>query len=183
MSWKNEGIIGGILVRCKYDPKTFKSEAPDVQDVGFSRPDGGGVIRMDVQACYYNKQIDGGCDPQGVIVPLGSVDVLIDPKEAVDTITVEGDFGSGIKEIIKEISANPPDYAQSEKRKKKHVAPTGSPQSLLKWLSQTNRSDVGQSEVEALARAMAERGKPYNLALEEATKYFRARQMPINPKG
>lgn len=184
--WKQEGIIGGILVQCSYNPKDFRSEAPENPGEDFRHSKGGGIIELSITGCYYNKLQGGGCDSEAGVgtVPLSGADVYIDAKEKVISIElVDADMTrQGIESIIKEISANPPDYAQSEKRKRRNNVPTGSPQSLQKWLVQQGRSDVGQSELEALARAISQRtGKAYSNALSDVTDYFRSKGWPVNP--
>ena len=47
---------------------------------------------------------------------------------------------------------------------------------------QQQRSDVGKSELESLARTMAERkGQAFENVLSEVTTYFRQRGWAINP--
>ena len=185
-TWKAEGIIGGCLIRGTYDPNQFQSEAPDTVLPGFKHSKGGGDISLSFSACYYNKTLQGGCDPEGVTADLGQVTLLLDEQEKVLEVQIQNPdkFRSGIKQIIQEISSNPPDYAQSEKRKKKYKSPTGSPASLLHWLVQTGRSDVGQSELDALATAISNRtGKSSQMAKEEVQTFFRKRGWPINPNA
>jgi hypothetical protein len=109
---------------------------------------------------------------------------MLNEKEGVESVEIKDPaaFSKGIQDLIQEIASNPPDYAQSEKRKKKHKSPTGSPQSLLNWLGQQQRSDVGKSELESLSRAMAERkGQAFQNVLEDVSKFFRQRGWAINP--
>jgi hypothetical protein len=191
ISWDTEGIIGGILFQCSYDPNSFKSESSGEDDVEWKgHTEGGGIIQIQMSGCYYNKQLGGGCasrEESGMSKPvsLGKIDVLIDVKEKVEDIKVdESALASGVKSLIKEISSNPPDYAQSEKRKQKSKVPTGSPASLLKHLIQTGRSDVGKSELEGLARAMSARQeRPVQNVLQEVTKFFQDRGWAINPRS
>ncbi len=183
-TWENEGIIGGLLFRVSYDPSAFRSETTDVSGPDFSHSQGGAVLDLSVEVGYYNKKVDGSVETQGGTRQLSSVTVSVNEKEIVEEveITDPSGFSNGIKSLIKEISSNPPDYAQSAKLKKKHVAPTGTPASLLKWLQQTGRSDVGQSELDALARAEGERtGKPFGQAMEVIKKFFQSRHWAINP--
>lgn len=185
-TWKTEGIIGGCLVRGTYDPGEFRSEAPDAPGPDFAHSEGGGALSLNFTACYYNKMLSGGCDAEGVTADLGRVDVLLDEKERVVEVDVVDPtrFRSGIQKIVQDISSNPPDYAQSEKRKKKHQSPTGSPKSLLQWLIQTGRKEVGQSEIDALANAMSARtGKPLQMVKDDIKDFFRKGHWPIDPRG
>lgn len=205
-SWENDGIIGGILIQCTYNPSMFKSEEPDAKHP--SRPgwkghsQSGGLIQMGVTACYYNKLRGGGCAVGGAgggaggeeggsggavsgPVSLGPVDVLVDAQEKVVDIQVDAaTMSRELKKIIADILANPPDYAQSEDRKRKSKSPTGSPQSLLKWLVANQRKEVNQSELEALARAMSLRsGGSYVQTLEKVTDFFTSRHWAVSPKA
>jgi len=186
--WKDEGIIGGILVQAKYDPASFRSESTGKPDPKFQHSQGGGILELQVTCCYYNKLRGGGCDPEVAVgvVDLGGVHVYVDAKESVFQIDVvdPGMMKSGLEAVIKDISSHPPDYAQSEERKKRDQTPTGSPQSLLKWLNLQKRSDVGQSEIDALARAQAAKtGKAVGNAVADITKFFRDRGWPVNPSA
>jgi len=183
-SWRSEGIIGGILIKGEYDPSLFKSEATEPVQPGFKHSKGGGMVSLHVTACYYNKTLGGGCSTDLGIEDLGTVDVLIDAQEQIVDLQIvdSAKLSGGIKSLIKEISARPPDYAQSEKRKRKFKSPTGSPKSLLNWLIQNQRSDVSQSELESLARAMSARQeRSYESALKDATDFFQKRGWAINP--
>lgn len=186
--WKSEGIIGGILIQADYDPKSFRSEAPDPPDEKFEHSQKGGTIELTVTGCYYNKLKGGGCDPEVAvgIVGLSGADVYVDAKEKVISVELvdPGMLKSGMESIIKDISAHPPDYAQSEERKRKDDVPTSSPKALQQWLVKNQRSDVGKSELEALARAISARtGKAYSNALSDVTDYFRSKQWPVNPNA
>lgn len=186
--WKDEGIIGGVLIQADYDPKSFRSEAPDAPGDDFKHTQGGGIVELAITGCYYNKLQGGGCDSDTAvgIVGLGGADVYVDAKEQVISVDVvdPGMMKEGLESIIKSISSNPPDYAQSEKRKKKQRSPTGSPQSLLAWLVQQQRSDVGQSEIDALANAQAAKGgKAIGNAKRDITEFFPSRGWSVNPNA
>jgi len=183
-TWESAGIIGGILFKMNYDPSQFASEAPEPtapEAKDFKHSKGGGVVQLDVQCGYYNKLIDGSYSLERA---LGKIDVLIKPDEGVDTTEVKdpATFAKGIQDLIQEIAADPPEHAQSTKLKKKYNAPTGSPQSLLKWLLQNHRSDVTQGELNALARAISGKsGRGFQQVLEEVTDFFRKRKWAIEP--
>jgi hypothetical protein len=183
-TWEGAGIIGGILFKMNYDASQFSSEAPEPtapEAKDFKHSKGGGVVQLDVQCGYYNKLIDGSYSLER---SLGKIDVLINPQEGVDTIEIKdpGAFASSVQDLIQEISSNPPEHAQSTKLKKKYNAPTGSPQSLLKWLLQNHRTDVTQGELNALAKAMSGKtGRGYQQVLEEVTDFFRKRKWAIKP--
>ena len=183
-TWESAGIIGGILFKMTYDPAQFSSEAPEPtapESKGFKHSKGGGVVQLEVQCGYYNKLIDGSYSMER---SLGKVDVLITPQEGVDTIEIKdpSTFAKGIQDLIQEIASDPPEHAQSTKLKKKYNAPTGSPQSLLKWLLQNHRSDVTEGELNALARAMSGKsGRGFQQVLEEVTDFFRKRKWAVNP--
>jgi len=186
-TWDSTGLIGGILFKLNYDPQQFTSEAPEPTAPGaanFKHSKGAGsLVTLTIECGYYNKLIDGSYSHGK---PLGTVDILLDDKENVDTVEIKdpAGFSKGVKDLIQEISSDPPEHAQSAGLKKKHNVPTGSPKSLLKYLTQNQRSDVGQSEIDGLARAMADRtGRPYQNVLNEVTTFFRNRGWPINPKG
>lgn len=186
--WKDEGIIGGVLIQADYNPKLFRSEAPEPADPKFQHSQGGGILELTITGCYYNKLQGGGCDSDTAVgvVGLSGADVYVDDKESVFQIDIvdPGMMTAGLDKIIREISSNPPDYAQSEGRKRKSRAPTGSPQSLMAWLVQQNRSDVGQSEIDALANAQsAKSGKAVGNAKKDIADFFRSRQWPINPNA
>jgi hypothetical protein len=186
--WKDEGIVGGILVGAEYDPSSFRSESTGKPDDKFQHSQGGGIIELQVTGCYYNKLLGGGCDPETAVgvVGLGGVHVYVDAKESVFQIDIvdPGAMKTGLDSIIKDISSNPPDHAKSEKRKKGEQSPTGSPQSLLKWLGLQQRSDVGKSEIEALARAQSQKtGKGFGNAVADITKFFRDRGWSMNPSA
>lgn len=186
--WKDEGIIGGILIQADYDPKSFRSEAPDPPDEKFEHSKKGGIVELAITGCYYNKLQGGGCDPDVAvgIVGLSGADVYVDAKEKVISIELvdPGMLKDGLASIVKDIAANPPDYAQSEERKRKNDSPTGSPASLLKWLSQNNRSSVGRSEIDALARAQsAKTGKAMGNAKRDIEDFFKKRGWAIDPNA
>lgn len=182
MSWQNSHLIGGILVSGSYDSKSFRSEKPEGAGKDFKHSKGEHIITVELTASYYNKKPGGDVETQGATVPLGTATVHIGDDESIIEVEVDSSkLGGGINHLIQEIVSNPPDYAKSKTLLKKHNAPTGSPQSLRKWLNQNGRSDVEQGELEALARAMAARGKPYSNAMDEVTKYFRSRGFPIKP--
>lgn len=186
-TWESSGIIGGILFKMNYDPAQFSSEAPESAVPGadeFKHSKGSGaIVSLTVECGYYNKLVDGSYSDGK---SLGSVDVMLNEKEGVESVEIKdpGTFRKGVSDLIQEIASNPPDYAQSEKRKQKNKSPTGSPKSLLNWLGQQQRSDVGKTELESLARSMAERkGQAYENVLDEVTKFFRGRGWAINPKS
>lgn len=186
-TWDSTGLIGGILFKLNYDPQQFSSEAPEPTApgaAGFQHSKGSGsLISLTLECGYYNKMIDGSYSHGR---PLGAVDVILDEKENIQDIEVKNptELSEGIKELIQEISSDPPEHAQSAGLKKKHNVPTGSPKSLLKYLIQNQRSDVGQSEINGLARAMTDRtGRPHQNVLDEVTKFFRDRGWAINPNA
>lgn len=174
-AWEGSGIIGGVLVRAKYDPDQFRSESSDSEDPDFSHSSGGDVIELSVDACYYNHKKEGGVENQNVIANLGIVEVAIDAKEKlVDLIIVNpGDFVSGIREIVDTISHDPPDYAKS-KSKKQSYSPTVNAKTLRRWLVENNRTDVGLSELQETARNISNiTGKAYSNALEDLKRDLR----------
>ena len=74
--------------------------------------------------------------------------------------------------------------AQSEAFKKRNRSPTESPKALLTWLTRTQRTDVAQSEIESLAKSMADRSeRPYSTVFEEVKKFFTQRHWAINPNA
>src|SRR5271157_4127302 len=186
-TWDSSGLIGGILFKLNYDPQQFTSEAPEPNApdaAGFKHSKGASsLVSLTLECGYYNKLIDGSYSDGR---SLGTVDVLLDEKENVKEVEVKdpATMAKGVQSLIQDISSNPPEHAQSAGLKKKHNVPTGSPKSLLKHLTQNQRSDVGQSELNALARATADRtGRGFQIVLDEVTKFFRDRGWAINPKG
>lgn len=186
--WKAAGLIGGILIQCDYNAKDFRSEAPENAGDDFQHSKGGGTVELTMTGCYYSHAKGNKCDPDTAVgvVPLSGADVYVDAKEKVFSVElVDADMTkAGLQSIVKDIIANPPDYAKSEKLKRKDNVPTSSPQALQKWLTQNGRSDVGQSELEALARAISNRtGKAYSNALQDVTSFFRSKQWAVNPNA
>ncbi len=186
-TWESAGIIGGILFRMSYDPAQFTSESPDPTAPGaadFKHSKGAGaLVSLTAECGYYNKLVDGSYSQER---SLGAVDVLLNEKEGVESVEIKdpGTFKKGVSDLIQDISTNPPEHAQSTKLKKKNKSPTGSPGSLLKWLTQNQRSDVGQSEINGLAKSISDRtGRPMQNVTDEVTQYFRKRGWPVNPKA
>lgn len=185
-TWEAADIIGGILFMCEYDPSLFRSESPDPQSPNHAKWQGRSqnedIIELEnIEIGYYNKKIGGKVSDK---ISLGKVGVLIDAKEQVISIIIEHEagFAEGVKNLIQEIKNDPPAVAQSEAFKKRNRSPTESPKALLTWLNRTNRQDVGKSEIEALANAMAARSeRPLGTVLEEIKQFFTKRHWPINP--
>lgn len=188
MEWRNAGLIGGILFRMNFDTADYKSEKPSSGPYG-GHSKGVGAISLQTKICYYNKKLGGGCSGEkeaGAERSLGIVDVLLDEQEGVQEVAISdaGAFKKSINDLIQEVIANPPEYAQSAGLKKKHDVPTGSPKSLLNWLIKNGRSDVGQSEIDALARAISTRTeRPFEQLQREVKDFFRNSHWAINPKG
>lgn len=209
-TWETKGIVGGILIQCTFDSSLFRSEAPEPSDPahaewlkGPGHSTKGAILELYVTGCYYNKLLGGGCAEEhgggsgsgsgenlsgGAVsgpADLGDVNVMVDAQEKVLEVTVDAPTMSAeLKKIIADIAAAPPAVAQGAGWKKKNLAPTGSPQALQKWLLVNKRTDVGRSELEALSRAMANRGVgPYGMLLEKNTDYFRKGGWAINPKA
>jgi hypothetical protein len=188
LTWEAADIIGGILFMCEYDPSLFRSESPDPQDPNNAKWQGRSknedMIELEnVEIGYYNKKIGGKVSDK---ITLGKVGILIDAKEQVTSIIIENEagFAEGIKNLIQEIKNDPPAVAQSEAFKKRNRSPTESPKALLTWLNRTNRQDVGKSEIESLAKSMADRSeRPLGTVLEEIKQFFAKRHWPINPNS
>lgn len=184
VSWQTEGIIGGILIRCTYDAAEFRSEKLDDGPKDFKHSKGGAALSVSLSASYYNKKAGGSVETQSTTADLGTATLAIEADESISEVDLDaGQVSSGVKSVMQDILSHPPDYAQSAKRKQKHVAPTGSPGSFVKWLLQNNRSDVGKSEVDALVRAMAERGTAAGTAREKVMDALRHARIPMNPNA
>ena len=192
-SWEVGGIVGGILIQCNYDENEFKSEEPDTEDPDFQswkgHSQGGGVIVLDVTACYYNKRLGGGCavvsDPNIDLGPvhIGKVEFMVDAKEKIIDAGVVNPslMASSLKNLIKTVLSNTPEEAKSSRRKKQEALPTGNEKTLLKWLIRNERSNVNLSEIEALSRAMSARTETaYGSMLEKNLTFFRRKLWPIN---
>lgn len=184
VGWQSEGIIGGILVKLRFNPADFASESgPEGASADFVHSKGSITASMTITGGYYNKKSGGSVAEQGVSADLGTITVALKPNETIDDLIIDdpGLMVAGFKSIIKEIGSNPPDYAQSEGYKRKQNSPTTSPLSLLKWLSQNQRSDVGQSEIDALANAMSKRQESaIGPTKQNVVDFFRKRGWSIN---
>ena len=193
MSWEKEGIVGGILIQCNYDKNEFKSEEPEIgssdsQSWG-GHSQGGGIVVLDVTACYYNKLLGGGCakisDPDIDLGPVhvGKIEFLIDAREKVieSNVIDPSAMTSALRNLIKTVSSSAPEEVKSSRRKKQESFPTGDEKSFLRWLVKNQRSDVNLSEIEALSRAMSARTETaYKNVLDRNLSFFRNRHWPVN---
>ena len=184
VTWDNADIIGGMLFRCTYDSDLFRSESPEKPDTNWKgHSKGGAILDMNLEVGYYNKTSEGSYSDAH---QLGAVTVIFDANENVTDFefTDSAAIVSGIKGLIQDIEQDPPAVAQSVAFKKRSRPPTTSPAALLKFLNKTNRQEVGQSEIEALARAMADRsGAAYQMVFQQVKEFFTKRHIGIDPHG
>jgi hypothetical protein len=196
LPWDKEGIIGGILFRMIYSG--FVSENPD-KGPWPGRKDGGAYINFDVEAGYYSHRGSQGYQvmteddvKDSANSPLktrylGEVDVMVDNMEIVDTLQVldPGKFKGGIEYVVNEILRDPLAIAQGTAWKKKRQAPNTSQVSLLKWLVENNRTDVKQSEINAVARTQCARNpdKIFGVVERSISEFFRNRNFAIDTRG
>jgi hypothetical protein len=187
-TWESNGIIGGILFKLKYYPKSFKSQAPEG---GYGpeqkHPKGQTIIKLAVEAGYYNKKIDGSYSSGR---PLDEIWVEVDPKEQLIDVTIvdPGAMKSGVDDLINEIVQSPPEYAQSAGRKQKQTkektAPTSNVRALHKWLMtqpQGKENTVWGTQLNSLAQGRsAEKGTTFHAELKSATDYFSSRGWKID---
>ena len=138
---------------------------------------------MNLEVGYYNKTSEGSYSDAH---QLGAVTVIFDANENVTDFefTDSANIVGGIKGLIQDIEQDPPAVAQSAAFKKRSRPPTTSPAALLKYLNKTNRQEVGQSEIEALARAMTDRsGAVYQMVFQQVKEFFTKRHIGIDPRG
>lgn len=189
MSWDSVGIIGGILFNFRYSG--FKSMEPEPIGNWAGRGDGGDVVKFEGRAGYYHKKGGATYDEMAVQsiglsnIDIGEVHISFDDFEKIVDVQVNnpGKFTSGVKGLIDSILKNPPDFAQSSgyKKKKTRSAPNYSPQALLKDLIDNNRSDVKQSEIDAVARTVsAKSGSSFFMEQQKTMDFFKNRGWAID---
>lgn len=181
MTWDDSGIIGGILFKGTYDPNSFRSEAPDVQDEisNFNHSKGGGVFDIKLEAGYYNKRSEGSYQNNRF---LSTITVMVDAKENIIDIEISNPSSliSSIKDLIQDVSSNTPDIAKSEKLKRKESGSKVTFQSFLKMLKDAGRKSIFRSEILKLSEMVAKRlDRAQGTIVGEAEKFYRDRGFSI----